>query len=219
MQSPFKFNLSPVLATFISLFSLMCSAQAQTLDLEAKWTLASKNQNVAVYQRHTQDNHLEVRGVTQIHAVPDDFLQLLDDTQNASKWIANCQNVTVLNALDSNTRIVHTKFNAPWPIEDRDMVTKSVSYYTNDILHIDITDMGDQYPLTQGYVRIQHISGQWVLKPVTQGLLSIEYIGRADPGGKIPTWLANRTLISSMGETFENIHKQLDNASGSGQDF
>ncbi len=211
MQSPFKYYLSGLRMCLFCFFAQPWVLQAQSLELASTWNLASASKNVTVYQRETQNNQLAVRGIAQLHSTTKAFLQLLDDTKRAPLWIANCREVTILSSDKNNIRIVHSKFDAPWPIKDRDMVTKSVSYYQHNILFIDIIDVGEQYPQTEGYVRMQQVNGQWKLFLAANGLLTIEYTGRADPAGKIPTWLANRTLISSVRETFENIVQQLDN--------
>ncbi|WP_166423826.1 START domain-containing protein [Paraglaciecola sp. 20A4] len=211
MQSPFKFNLCGLRTCLYHLFFLPCVLQAQSLEPASTWNLASSSENVTVYQREIENNQLAVRGIAHLNTSIKAFLQLLDDTKRAPLWIANCREVTVLFSNKNNIRIVHSKFAAPWPIKDRDMVTKSVSYYQHDILFIDIIDVGDQYPQNDGYVRMQKVNGQWKLFSTANGRLTIEYTGQADPVGKIPSWLANRTLISSVRETFENIVQQLDN--------
>jgi hypothetical protein len=98
------------------------------------------------------------------------------------------------------------------------MVTKSITYYKDKRLYIDIIDASTQYPELANFVRIRDVSGQWVLYSASHGVTIIEYRGKANPGGNIPTWLANRTLISSMSETFENIVLQLDNPFQTTQD-
>ncbi|MBJ2136275.1 hypothetical protein JEU11_07410 [Paraglaciecola chathamensis] len=193
-------------------------ANAQhTSDNPAQWQLASETKNVAIYKRITTTGYIEVRGVTQVRNTPEAFTALLAQTALAPKWIANNQEVTVLSS-QQNTRVVHSKFNAPWPLKNRDMVTKSTTYYKDNTLYIDIIDASTHYAESAGFVRIRDVSGQWVLSSAGNGVTIIEYRGQANPGGNIPIWLANRTLISSMSETFENIVYQLDNPPQTTQD-
>lgn len=226
MQSSFKYSLSGIIFYAACSINGWCSdneisSQSDnvqyTSDDLGEWELASETNNVVIYKRNTTTGYIEVRGVTRVRNTPEAFTALLAQTALAPEWIANNQEVTVLSS-HQNTRLVRSKFSAPWPLKNRDMVTQSTTYYKDNALYIDIIDASTRYPASADFVRIRDVSGQWMLSSAGNGVTIIEYRGQANPGGNIPIWLANRTLISAMGETFENIVHQLDNPPQTTQD-
>tara|TARA_R110002012_G_scaffold271823_1_gene457119 strand:- start:1011 stop:1658 length:648 start_codon:yes stop_codon:yes gene_type:complete len=210
MQSSFRHYLLVIyVSASFSEVSLAHDLLAQPIP---DWELATTNNNVAIYQQDTDSRHIKVRGIVHVHNSPEAFIELLEQTHLAPKWIAHNQAVHLLKEND-NVRLVHSKFDAPWPIRDRDMVTQSITYVEQGNVYIDIVDASEKYPESENFVRIKGVSGRWSLSAHANRFTYIEYQGQANPGGNIPIWLANRTLISSISETFENIVQQLDNPS------
>ncbi|ABG41016.1 conserved hypothetical protein [Paraglaciecola sp. T6c] len=215
MQSSFRHSLLVIfLSASFSEVGLAHDLLAQPI---LDWELATTSNNVAIYQQDTDNGHIKVRGIVHVHNRPEAFVELLEQTQLAPKWIAHNQAVHLLKA-NENVRLVHSKFDAPWPIRDRDMVTQSITYVEQGNVYIDIVDASEKHPELENFARIKGVSGRWTLNAHANRFTYIEYQGQANPGGNIPIWLANRTLISSIRETFENIVQQLDNPSLVAQD-
>lgn len=53
------------------------------------------------------------------------------------------------------------------------------------------------------------ISAHWLITPLINNQISIEYQFIADPQGSIPKWLINRLTLQSIWTTLDNIEQQL----------
>lgn len=197
MQSPIKFNIRLVLLCCLLLNCLSGYAQ--------EWKLEKHRDGVAVYSRFVANNLLQIKALTTVMGNHDAFLNLLEDVEHCTAWIANCQKIQVIAEPDQYTRVVHSYFNAPWPIKDRDMVTRSTMVKQDDNLTLLIEDVGQQFPTQPKYVRMTHVSGKWQLVELADGNMSVSYIGSGNPAGNIPKWLARKALLDSTFETFSQL--------------
>tara|TARA_Y100001956_G_scaffold61452_1_gene61303 strand:- start:287 stop:961 length:675 start_codon:yes stop_codon:yes gene_type:complete len=144
------------------------------------------------------------------------FLNLLNDTQNASEWLSNVRSVRSMLWHTKGENIVVTVLNAPWPVKDRVMLTHSchrlVSEATSKLLikSIDKSKRAEFLPLEQfkKYIFVAPIEGSWLLEETSNTLLITHQI-YADPQGKIPTWLSNKTALKGVKKTFQNMAKQI----------
>ena len=144
------------------------------------------------------------------------FLNLLNDTDNAPEWLSNVESVKSLPLLKKAENIVVTRLNAPWPVKDRIMLTHSchqrVSKTTSKLLikSVDELKRAQLLPLEQfkKYIFVSPIEGSWLLEETSNTLLITHQI-YADPQGKIPTWLSNKTALKGVKKTFQNMAKQI----------
>lgn len=189
----------------LCLVTLPCSA-----DL-ADWQSYKRSNNTQVDYRRNQDGLLQIRAKTTVKSGIGAMLHLLEDTANIKTWVANSRKAELLSHPNAKTHLVHTYFSAIWPVSKRDMVTKSV--WRQDphslILRMIVTDVGQNYPLVKGYVRMQQVEGEWTLTPSADGMLTIQYQGQADPGGKLPHFIADKVALSASWKTFSTLEHIL----------
>ncbi|KUI99187.1 hypothetical protein [Vibrio sp. MEBiC08052] len=171
-----------------------------------QWSLYKTHGSVKVYSHKTTTNHIEVKAVAIVKAIPGALVALLHDAQRGPEWIANCRQV-VIETKSAHERIIHVYYSAPWPVEDRDMVIDSVIHYDPQAqkLTISVQDVGDQYPLERNYVRMKDVSGEWQAIRLNHQQTQISYQGQGSAAGHIPLWLENKLLLSSTYETFLNM--------------
>ncbi|NRQ43486.1 hypothetical protein HRH59_13105 [Rheinheimera sp. YQF-2] len=189
---------------------LVCFSVAVTADA-AEWQQYKTVGTTSVEYRHNTEKLLEVRAQTEVNATTAAFLHLLEDTANISKWAENTEKAQLLGQPDANTHIVHTYFTAIWPVSKRDMVTQSVWQQDagSGVLTMQVSDAGQHYPLVKGYVRMQSVQGLWTLTPQESGVLRIQYQGQADPGGKLPHFIADKVALKATFTTFSRLPQVL----------
>ncbi|GAC36773.1 hypothetical protein GPSY_1135 [Paraglaciecola psychrophila 170] len=56
---------------------------------------------------------------------------------------------------------------------------------------------------------MQNMYGLWEASPLGNGRTEITYTGSGNPGGNLPTFIANKELITSMFKTFQNLNKVI----------
>jgi hypothetical protein len=197
MQSPYKFNIWLPLLCWLLCMALPGIAQ--------EWELTKQQDGVSVFSRPLPNNLLQIKALTTVTASHETFIRLLEDVGHCTKWIANCKKIEIIATPDQATRVVHTFFSAPWPIRDRDVVTRSVTTKNQKTLEIRIEDAGQTYPLTPKHVRMTDVNGQWRLVEIPDGTMTVSYMGTGSPAGEIPDWLAKGVLLDSIFETFYKL--------------
>jgi hypothetical protein len=173
------------------------------------WKLEKHKNNVSIYSKLTDSGYKEIWVKAIVDADPHALIALLDDVAFSSKWIHNCLEVQILDEVSPTERLVNTFFAAPWPVKDRDMVTFSTTTFTDNSVQIKISDRGNAIPHHPKYVRMQNMHGLWEANALENGKSEITYVGGGNPSGKLPTFFANRELIISMFQTFQNLSKVI----------
>jgi hypothetical protein len=107
--------------------------------------------------------------------------------------------------------IYYTETNFPWPMSNRDAVihlriqTDSLPKF---LIISGISEL-NLVPELSGKVRVVHYFANWKVTMPTPQTICINYILEADPGGSIPSWLANIFIDKGPYETFRNLSQML----------
>lgn len=199
----------------LGLTALLCqafAANATSCDsLVDSWSLAKERQQVRLYQRQKPVDLSEVMVITELRTSLTAFILLLRGTQKGPEWIANASTIMLLDRPKPNQDLVVTRFDAPWPIRNRDMVTLSTFNQDpeNLTLTLTVTEASDKYPKVDGWIRMKNVRAIWQLSPLPSGLIEICYRGSADPAGFIPLWLAKQLQKDGTFSTFVRLRQIL----------
>lgn len=173
------------------------------------WKLEKQKHNVSIYSKKSDSGYKKIWVKTIVEVNPHALAALLGDVAFSSKWIHNCIEVKIINEVSPTERLVNSFFAAPWPVKDRDMVFYSKTTFSHDAVQIEISDRGDSTPQHTKYVRMQNMNGLWEARALDNGKSEITYIGGGNPGGNLPTFIANKELVTSMFKTFQNLNKVI----------
>lgn len=200
---------SLVMVLTLALTSLIFSRFSAATE---NWEVQKDDDGIKVYSRKTNSGYEEIKATTIVEALPIDMLTLLDNVAIASKWIDSAEKVELINSPSENERIVHSYFQAPWPVKNRDMVTHSKTIFkqAGDV-EIIVTDYSHVIPASNQYIRMENVRGVWSLKILAHGKMRVTYEGYGEPAGGLPVWLANRLVKSSTFNTFKQLRSQLEN--------
>ena len=66
-----------------------------------------------------------------------------------------------------------------------------------------------EIPVADGCIRIPMSSGQWHLQALSENTTEIVFDTTADPGGWVPSWVANIGSEDAPWETLKNLRDQL----------
>jgi hypothetical protein len=193
------------------LISLLLCISTMGWAKDSLWQNYKTLDDIKVHYRHSTNNLLQIHAETTVSSGLGAFLHLLEDTNNISSWVDNAQKAEILSQPDAHSHIVQTYFSAPWPVSPRDMITQS-HWAQNPVsreLIMHITDLGQQYPPVKGFVRMQHVQGQWTLTPQANGMLRIQYQGQADPAGKLPRFISDKVALQATFTTFKQLPEAL----------
>jgi len=174
------------------------------------WKLWRDHDEIRVYSRPSEQGYADIRATTTATTTLSAFLALLHDTAHVPEWMDTVSQVAVIEVTGPSSNIVHTQFQAPWPVANRDMVTYSeYSQPTPCSLVLNLSDRHEAIPPLDGYVRITDIRAQWVLTALPNGSVDIEYQAHANTSGYLPRWMANRASLRTAYKTFQALRREL----------
>lgn len=187
MQRNFLYTV--VLVTLIAITT--CGVFAAS-----NWTKELTKHGISVYTRPVEGSSLkEFKGVGMIQASMEACQKVLMDIPNLTKWMPDCISAKLLASENGGTTVItYNETKTPWPVSNRDVVSRSRVVTTNDrIIHyITAINRTDLAPLKSGNVRMTKMTAQWTLIRKGDKTLAI-YQVKADPGGSLPAWLANKS--------------------------
>lgn len=194
-------------------FLLVCLSSPLQADTDsAQWEL-QKEGKITVYTRYIPGEQLKAFKVsTIVKSNLASMLTLLADTEAFPDWFFMMKGMEVLKEPNAQGETyVRLMTEAPWPVKDRDAIIKATLKQNPDTKEIVITGIGvpEYHPPQNKFVRMPTLESSWRFTPMPDGMLEVEMIGHANPGGNIPRWLANLAVTVMPTKTMKNIHKML----------
>lgn len=188
------------------LFSPFSHAQSAVQN----WETQQVSQHILVSST-TMNDVYKVNAKMYVYATPDEFFTLLENAYLDCSWIANCKQVEILNNTLSDYRFVHTVFNSPWPVADREMYTRSYHQFDSSHQHLSILieDISNDYPHHPQRVMMNNVNAQWSMTHSHDGWYELNYLASAEPGGLIPSWLSKTLLKEATADTFARLRERL----------
>ncbi|MFO8049844.1 MAG: START domain-containing protein [Desulfosudaceae bacterium] len=167
---------------------------------ESEWEHLYTKDGIEIYKKTFPGTDVcAFKGVGFVDAKMEVIGCVLRDIPSYPQWMAKCKKALVLKDIDRNTKILYNAINAPFPYKDRDMVVKNETLYHLDNGTAEITfgvaDDTSLAPPTSKYVRVEELSGRYLLEFFGREKTRLTYLHRAHPGGNIPVSIANRVEI------------------------
>ena len=193
-------------------FLLLAFVAAPTASA-AQWEFLKQKEGIVVSARESKLGNLPVfRGVGQIRASIPEVLAVMQDAPGAKNWMHKCLENRPIEIQNVYDRIVYNRTDSPWPVWDRDVVVQTrgrIDIARKRIL-IEMKSISDpRQPEVEGVVRIPRLAGHYILRYVTENLTEIEYQIDADPGGSLPSWLAELASRDLPYHTIRNLRNRV----------
>ncbi len=198
-------------SVFIPLGVFLCIGLTQPyLQKSEPWHLKKHSKEIFVFSRNAGKTAFkELRAVTQLKTSLTSVVALLNDWDSYPEWVYRCGVSKTLKQV-SDTEVIHYQtIITPWPVDTRDLVvnvrisqdpkTKTVVQTTRCV--------PDYIPPVEGYVRVSQLKSLWILTPLQNGFVKIDYQLLVDPGGNIPPGLVN---IASIDGPYETLLKMKE---------
>lgn len=180
---------------------------------ETKWNLVKDKQGIKVYTRKVKGIDFKAfRGVTTVETSLASLVALVTDVKAAPTWLANCTRCELLQQINARETLTCAFSKSPaWPVKHRDMVTHNVWVRDDDTSMITLrqTAKPDHIPAKKNVVRIKRLECLWQFTPKPDGIVEIVYQSVSDPGGSIPQWLVNSSVVSQPYQTLQKIRKVI----------
>lgn len=184
-------------------------ALAQPSFAQESWSLAKDAEGIKVYVRNVHGSPLrEFRGEVPLDNTPEQVASVLRDADAFRRWMPDVATSELLKATDTE-QFHYLENKAPWPVSNRDGVYHFTYSRAGDgTITIQVEAMPRYVPPRDGKVRIPQANGQWKLAPDAGGV-RVTYQMHASPGGAIPDWLADRTVVDTPFGTLKALRSYL----------
>ena len=170
------------------------------------WTLVKDEDGIRVYLSEVEGSDYKAyRGVVNIAADVSTLAALQDDLPGSCAWVHLCHEQRLLRHEGAESW-VYSRFAMPWPVEARDAVVRVVSQQATDGSLIRAMEGQPGYlPVASGYTRVSSLQGFWRFAPHGEGRVEVTYQVHTEPGGSVPSWLANRFVVDAPFNTLRDL--------------
>lgn len=140
------------------------------------------------------------------------ILELKDflwNVPNYVSWQYNMVESEMISRSGEDEMAYRSVVDAPWPVEDRELVLKVKMEDGPSTTQIFIHSFDYEKSIPADLVRVPFFDASWkILKLDTS--LKVTYTLRIDPGGAVPAWLANLAMAEGPFISFKKLKEQLE---------
>jgi len=182
-------------------------AQAQT-----DWKFNTDKDGIKIYTSILPESKVKaVKVEGTFNATPEQLVSLLMDVNTGADWLYHTKSSVLLKQVSANELYYYSEINLPWPVHNRDFISHLIVTRDPDTKVVTIAGpaVSGLVPQKQGVVRITDATGKWIITPIGNNQVKVEYSIHLDPGGALPSWLVNMFVTEGPLKIFEGIKSQL----------
>lgn len=184
---------------------------------QAEWKRVAAREGISVYAKEVRDTKIKaMKAECVLNAGVDEVIALLMDVEAAGQWVCHTKSCKLIKRVSDTELFYHTEVSLPWPLDNRDFVThlKVVKREKSDVVTVEAPAVPGIMPSREGIVRVSTSVNRWLIRPLPNGKVWVEYTLQVDPGGHIPAHVVNMFACRAPIETFRNMRKVLAERKG-----
>ncbi|MCL6703067.1 START domain-containing protein [Pseudomonas sp. T1.Ur] len=195
------------MAVLCGLTVLLATATAQAED----WQVVKDKEGIQVsLSEVTGSKYKAYRGVTVMKTTMAKLRALQEDVPGACAWIHECKSQKLLKH-EGNKSWTYTQFNTPWPVTSRDSVLEVTTEEGADgSLTRKLKGVPTYVPEEKGFVRVAQVDGFWTFTPKGADRIEVTYQVHTEPGGDVPSWLANKFVVDAPFNTLKALKERAE---------
>jgi len=195
------------MAVLCGLTVLLATATAQAED----WQVAKEKDGIKVSLSEVAGSKYKAyRGVTVMKTTMEKLRALQEDVPGACAWIHECKSQKLLKH-EGNKSWTYTQFNTPWPVTSRDSVLEVTTEQGADgSLTRHLKGVPTYLPEEKGFVRVTQVDGFWKFAPKGADQIEVTYQVHTEPGGDVPSWLANKFVVDAPFNTLKELKERAE---------
>ncbi len=194
----------------ISYFLISISALVSTPDF-GEWELKKSESDIHIYTRDVAESALKEFKATTIFknvSIDEVFEQVYKAPYYNEDWEFSTSYV-IQELSSDDERYFYYSEQLPWPIKNRDVVTKLVlEEQSPDKIVLSIKAMPEGITPKAKTIRIQDLKGSWLIEKHPSGIKATQQI-YMDPGGSVPAFIVNSLIVKGPLKTFTTLKKSL----------
>jgi len=191
---------------------LFCSAFAFVASGQYDWKLSKEKDGIKVFQSETKNSdYKSIKVECTLEGNYDKLIAILNDVSHHKDWVYNNKTSSIIKKVGPYEFYYYTEAHLPWPMSNRDAIVHLTMYKDSLNRFLKITSIGvpDYIPEKNGKVRVPRSIVNWYVTMPTAKTISIIYTFEAEPGGNIPSWIANAFADKGPLESFKKLGELL----------
>jgi len=196
----------------IFFIALMMVVRAISVSAQEDWKLQKDKDGIKVYSAEVPDSKIRaIKVVANYDATPEEIAGIVMDINTSQEWVSHLKSTYLVKRVSQNELYYYAELNLPWPAANRDFVahlTRSENVQTR-VITIDGPAVAGFVPEKKGTVRISNSVGKWIITPLDNNQVHVEYALHVDPAGSLPSWLVNMFSGETPMQIFENLRQEL----------
>lgn len=175
---------------------------------QTQWVLKKNSNGIKVFESMSSSSRFKsVKVDAVLEGTLKKLVDILSDVSNNTKWVYSTKKSYLIEKISDNDLVYYAETAIPWPFRNRDQAIhlKIFPPSPDGLTKITTTGEPDRIPETDGKVRIRNFLGTWIVQPVNDHQLHIDYLLEVDPSGSIPPWLMNLFVTKGPFETFNKL--------------
>lgn len=172
------------------------------------WKLRKEEDGIKVFSRDREGSNLkEIKVTCSLNTTVSGLVHVLSTKEEFPKWIYACSESVVLQEVSPMETYHYQVTDAPWPVEDRDLIvhTKIAQNSTSGVVDIYGKGIVDYKPVNRNKVRVPNYEAHWIITPKNKNTMDIVYLIAVDPGGSLPAWVVNLGLSDGPLKTMKSL--------------
>jgi hypothetical protein len=177
------------------------------------WRLKKNKKGIKVYISDCYNSEIKkITATTNLTTNLNELVDIIYNFENYSKWIQGCKSARMIKDEDENFKIGYIEIGVPWPLNNRDMLLNfHVSTKTEKLFQAVIISKPDVIPKKPGIIRLQNITGSFMLKELNYSCIEVSCQLFIEPKSNIPDWIINMFIVKRLYKSLYNIEKLVIN--------
>ena len=195
--------------------------QCGNLFSQEDWKLIRESTDIKVFTQKENNNILDTfKATVTINASINDFVSVLHSIKIFPKWGHHIKSANLLEKSGDTLQIYYSVAKAPFPYKNRDGIYLNRFRWQKErkTLMVDIEVLDEYLALDEKYVRVKGY-GYWEVEELPENKIFVTFSMQIDPGGSIPSWLANMFVDDSPFNTLLNIKTLMESGNYEKQIF
>lgn len=193
------------------LYAILIASISFSCYSQSNWELAKEENDIRIFVRPKEGSSIkEYKAVTNINTSLTNLVHKLTNGNALKNWNYKTSESKLLTKESDSVYIVYMYNDFPWPVKNRDHISKlKVITLNENTIKIEITSEANRVPKKEGIIRVRKFSGFWLLEK-TENTIKVTQQMHGEPGGYLPSFLINSTLIKAPYYTLEKLKNQLE---------
>lgn len=193
----------------ILIYGLLVFLMTSFTNNTSTWEKAYEYENTRIYTRSTDSGIKEFKAITTVNANIKSVLAVMRDYKAHPDWMRAIDKCQLVQQVTSKTRYLYYTIDMPWPLWDRDLVSKSTFYPKKDkSVLMKMEAAPTKKSNSKNHVRMKSAKGYWLVTPISKTKTKVVYQYKADPNG-ISKTLVNMFLLEAPKATFVGLKEQV----------